>query len=298
MKFALRDDDLNFFFSPDIIEKNFKDIWEICPVSMSVVPFIKGDWPKNVKEAEERGPGAINSTGVDKINADCAIYPVGDNTELVSYIKNKISKKKVYLAIHAIHHRNEDPIIPQFSNNFGTGAEFYTSRDLTLPLNAAKKYIESIFNQPIEIFTPPQNLLNLKGIEAITNNGLAICGDLPSLKKVSTIKILGMKNFIKYAAFKIKNKDIAYPYPLISNDFKIIGHQRLQPGTNIEKLYSSFEQTYKLNGSFVVSTHSYAFDYKMKSCTKTMGETLKEFIHYAAQKPNVQFVNLKQIFDK
>jgi hypothetical protein len=38
--------------------------------------------------------------------------------ELVSYIKNKIDENKVYLTIHAIHHRNEDKKLPEFENNF------------------------------------------------------------------------------------------------------------------------------------------------------------------------------------
>jgi hypothetical protein len=45
MKFAIRDDDLNYFFNPEVIENNYRDIWDICSISMSVVPFIKGNRP-------------------------------------------------------------------------------------------------------------------------------------------------------------------------------------------------------------------------------------------------------------
>ena len=60
MKFVIRDDDLNFFFDPIDIEKNFRDIWDICPISMSVIPFVKGDWKKQIAHFEGISPGVIN----------------------------------------------------------------------------------------------------------------------------------------------------------------------------------------------------------------------------------------------
>ena len=143
MKFALRDDALNFFYSPEDIQKNYKDIWDICPVSMSVVPFIKGDWPNLVKENEIRGPGIMEPDLIESIINDNEIHPLDANNELVDFVKEKIIEKKIYLTIHGIHHRNEDPEIPQLTTNFGIGAEFYTCRDLTEPLHEAILYIEN-----------------------------------------------------------------------------------------------------------------------------------------------------------
>ena len=53
MLFAIRDDDLNYFYNPNDIERWYHGIWDKCPISMSVVPFIKGNWPKLVAEAEK-----------------------------------------------------------------------------------------------------------------------------------------------------------------------------------------------------------------------------------------------------
>jgi len=296
MKLAIRDDDLNFFFNPEEIENNYKDIWDICPISMSVIPFIKGNWPQYVKDAKEKGPGNLSQKDIIKILADNCVYPIGDNIELVDFIRKKIQENKVYLTFHAIHHRNEDNIIPHFSNNFGIGAEFYTSRDLTKPLSSAIKYIEKTFNQPIKVFTPPQNLLNSNGIKAIMNNHLAICCDFPRIKDISTLKLFGLTNYLKYAFFKIKHNFISYPFVISNNSYKIIGHHRLQPGSNIEELYSAFKNNYNQNGLFVVSTHSNGFNYKMENYDKTMGDTLKEFIFHTTKYPNIQFVTLNQIF--
>lgn len=296
MKFALRDDDLNYFFSPEEIIKNYSGIWEICPVSMSVIPFVKGNWPKHVSEAEERGPGFINHEILANLKTDNTVHPIGENIPLIQFIKEKIKEKKIYLTIHAIHHRNEDAVTPQLSGNFGFGAEFYTTRDLSIPLKEAKKYLEHTFDQPIHVFTPPQNSYNSKGLDAIFKNNLAICGDLPSVKSFNTLKLFGLLNYSKYFAFKLFNRDIQFPFPIVNDKLKMIGHFRLQPGTDLKKLYADFEAVYKINGVFILSTHSYAFSYKMKCTTLTMGEALSAFVSFAESKKNIEFVNLNQIF--
>lgn len=298
MKFALRDDDLNYFFRPLDIENNYKEIWDICPVSMSVVPFIKGNWPKYIIEAAEKGPGNFSQEEIEIIINDNKVYPIGDNSELVDFICEKIKENKIHLTFHSIHHRNEDNIIPHFKRNYGIGAEFYTSRDLSEPLADAIKYVENTFNQPIKVFTPPQNLLNLNGIKAIRKNNLAICGGFPRLKNLSTLKLFGLTNYLNYVFFKFKHNFKAYPFVITNEEYKIVGHHSLQPGSNIEELYLAFENNYKLNGSFVVSTHSYGFNVKMKNSNKTMGETLKEFILFVSKKSNIQFVKLNQIFEE
>jgi len=296
MKFALRDDDLNYFFNPEVIEKNYSNIWNICPVSMSVVPFIKGNWPVNVKEAEDRGPGKLDASVLKKLVEDDEVYPIGRNQELIQFIKEKIKEKKIYLTIHGIYHRNEDPVIPQFANNFGFGAEFYTTRNLTNQLKEAKEYVEKTFDQSVDVFTPPQNLYNIKGLTAIMNNKLAICSDLPSIKSLSTLKLIGIENYMRFFLFKLYNRDLQFPFPIIYDKFKIIGHHRLQPGTDMKKLYADFESVRNKNGIFVLSTHSYGFDFKMKNTDLRMGDALKELINYAKNISGIEFVKLVDCF--
>ena len=108
MKFAIRDDDLNYFYTPKFIEDNIKDIWDICPFSMSAVPYIKGNWLENTKMLEELGPKNVLDNVIRKIQLDNKIYDIANNVELINYIKQKIDEKKIYLTIHGIHHRNED----------------------------------------------------------------------------------------------------------------------------------------------------------------------------------------------
>lgn len=296
MKFALRDDDLNFFFNVSEIERWYKNIWNICPVSMSAIPFVKGNWKINTDLLEKLGPNNIDENFYLKIKSDTKTYSLGDNNELVSYIKKKISENKIYITIHGIEHRNGDTKLPIISNNFAIGAEFYTNRDLTNQLLKSKKYLERIFHQDISVFTPPQNLLSFIGIKAIVNSGLAICGDLPSMRNLKTIKLIGIKNFLKYISFRVKYKTNIFPFPIINEDFKYITHFRLQPGTNIKILYKKFEEVHSFNGNFVLSTHSYAFDYRMKDTNQTMQFELEKFINYCKNKESVSFVSLNKMF--
>lgn len=296
MKFALRDDDLNYFFESKDIENWYKNIWDICPVSMSVVPFIKGNWKINTAMLEKLGPNNMNDKIISEINKDTTIYKVGDNVDLVEYIKKKIEEDKIYLTLHGIEHRNSDSVLPVVFGNFAIGAEFYTDRDLTHQVKRAKTYLKNIFNREISIFTPPQNLLSYLGIKALINNKMAICGGLPSFRKFKTIRLIGGVNFFKYVFFRLKNKTNIYPFPMRKKDFNFITHFRLQPGTNLELLYKQFDEVHRYNGNFVLSTHSYAFDYKMKDTNETMQFELERFINYCKTKDSVNFVSLNKMF--
>ena len=297
MKFAIRDDDLNYFFDPAKIRNDYKDIWNICPISMSAVPFIKGNWPYWVDKFEKLGPGIIADDLIKKIYEDNKVYKLGQNKDLVDFIKDELKKNHIYITLHAIHHRNEDEIIPQFKNNFGVGAEFFTTRDLTQEVSRSINYLEELFGQKIEVFAPPQNLLNEKGVEAILNNKLAIIGSYPSIKNVNTLIRLGLYQYLKYMFFRLNNKGRSYPYPLINRKIKIVNHYSLQPSTDLKKLYQHLEFVHKYNGVFILSTHSYGFDFRMRNSNKTMGQAVKEIIDYASTLKNVQFVNVKDVFN-
>lgn len=303
MKFALRDDDLNYFFSPALIENNIRDIWEICPLSMSVIPFVMGNWEENLKLLEASEPGKVSEETIQYILNDNKVYDISENKELVDYIKSKMLEGKVYLTLHGVHHRNSDSILPEFKNNYSIGAEFFTSQDLSQSLSIAKSHIEKVFNQKIEVFTPPQNLYNYKGFKAIENCGMNICGYLPSVRKGvnETIKIIGLRNYISLINYKLSNRNnprIPYGKFVNAGNSKIIEHRALQPGTRLDDLYADFDKLYDKGGDFVLSTHSCGFNTKMLTSDNLMGEALRKFLLYASTKSNVDFVPLNLLFSE
>ncbi len=300
MKFAIRDDDLNYFYTPDEIERNMEDIWDICPVSMSAVPFIKGNWVRNRTLLEEVGSSNLSEDMLSMIKEDAEIFKIGNNRDLIEYIKRRIIERKIYITLHAIHHRNEDEKLPFLANNFSIGAEFYTDRDLTEDLRISKEYMEELVGQKIEVFTPPQNVLSLKGWQAVINNQLKICATPPSIRYslYDCISLIGVKNFLNYFLHRLRHKGVPFPFVMKTKKLQLVDHCSLQPRSNIEELYDRFNQVYKMGGDFVLSTHSYGFAQKMAIGNMTMGDVLREFLDYVSRKAGVDFVTLDKVFEK
>lgn len=299
MKFAIRDDDLNWFYTPDFIDENLRDIWNICPVSMSVIPFVKGNWKKNTALLESLGSDNISINALEEIKNDTKIYPIAENIKLVQYVKDKILDGKIYITIHGIHHRNEDNILPVIKNNFPIGAEFCTSKDLGDELLNACHYLEEIFEQEIRIFSPPQNIINGNGYAAIEKAELDICGYLPSLKEPFIfIRNSGFLNYLQYFKHKIQYKGTRTPYPktITWGYSEIIEHCCIQPNSNIEIIKKAIDNIYELGGDFVLSTHSYAFKQTMNNYPFTMGEAVMLILEYAADK-KFEFVTINKILN-
>jgi len=302
MKFALRDDDLNFFFKPASIQENLGEIWDICPVSMSVVPFVMGNWDNYIALLGEHVPGNLSEKSLDLIQKDKRKFDIADNTILVDYIRKKIIEGKVYLTLHGIHHRNDDPLLPVIANNYSIGAEFFTTRDLTEELLKAKNHVEQIFSQSIKVFTPPQNLYNLNGFSAVESCGLNICGYPPSpIENVrELLNILKLSDYAKIVAHKIskkRNSKLPYKNLLPMGKIKIYDHWALQPGSDLNILYSDFHKAYSSGSNFVLSTHSYGFKDPMLNESFSMGKAVIDFINYVQNRYNVNFVDLGEIFD-
>jgi len=297
VKIAIRDDDINYFFRPEEIENKCKFVWDICPLSMSVIPFMEGNWIENLNIFTKFGPGIIDMHILEKIKSDSSIYLIGNNSELVQYIKNKIDENKVSLTFHGITHRNHDKITPQFINNYGIGAEFFTNLNLTEKVTEAVSYIEEIFSVKIKVFTPPQNLFNNIGIQSILNNNLNLCMRVPSYKNITTILNLGIEAYSKYIIHKFSFRKFPYPKTLKYKNVKIIEHVPLQPGSDMNEIKAAIDFISNNSGNLVISTHSWGFNHKMSKYNKTMGEVLLELLEYAKQKHNVSFVNLNELFE-
>jgi len=303
MKFAIRDDDLNFYFTPDFIDKNLREVFEISPVSMAAIPQVKGNWIKNTDMLEKAGPSGITAEMESAIRSDGAVFSIDQNKDLIRYIRQLTSMKKVSIAIHGIHHRNEDPSPPAFSNNFSIGAEFHTERDLTLPLQNGVRILENCFSAKIEVFTPPQNSYSFLGARAVFESGLNICGYLPSIWNCKMfIQLFGKANYLKYLQHRLKCKqrglDQPYPHVLRYNGHAITDHCALQPGTSSGLLIEKIRRVHDAGGHFVLSTHSYGFDYQMKDGRRSMKHCLLDILNEVSKMSDVRFVSLNEIFSE
>lgn len=290
MKFIIRDDDISYHFQPEQLDKWYEGIIDICPISICIPPFIKGNFFEGIYRLDHH-----IKRGREVWLADES-YRIGDNKALVDYLKNLIKEGKVSIGLHGIRHRNEEEISKTpMKGNYITGAEFYTQKDYTDYLHEAKTYLEQVLETDINYFTPPQNLISPKGLEAIINNNLSLCTDLVYTRNLrELIHFYGLWNTMLMTYFK-KVKRHRYPF-VVKKKVKFIDHTRLQPGKNIEQIKQEFEFVRKKNGIFVLSTHCYGFDYKMEHYDMTMKEALIDILHYTQQYDDVEYTTLYKLF--
>jgi hypothetical protein len=301
MKFAIRDDDLNYFYTPEFIEKNLNEVIDICPVTMAAVPLVKGNWIRNTEILEAAGPYGLTNEVINSIKSDCKIYNIALNEELIAYIREKIDCGKICIAIHGIHHRNDDPILPEMPNNFAIGAEFETKMQLFEPLMKSVQILENCFGQNIRVFTPPQNSYSVEGASAVFGNELAMCAYLPGVRDWRKfVNLFGLENYLIYLVHRIKCRQIGfeYPYPWVlkSKIGAITDHCALQPASDSIDIIEKFKRVRDEGGNFVLSTHSYGFDYQMKKSGETMKKCLLRILNEVAKKNDVEFVTLNEIF--
>ncbi len=292
MRFAIRDDDANFFTSPEVLEQCYGGIWDIVPPSLCLISKVKGDWSYWVHQIYKDK----QQTDWKAWTADNSIYPIEENKALVSFLKTKIEEGRVDLCYHAKHHRNEDKVLPEESNiNYVRGAEYYTTRDLTNDIRNEVEHLNNIFSYNISVFTPPQNLLSFKGYQSVIKAGLNICGGgIAFYKKQKDLD--GLINIGKQFYFKLLHKGIDYPYALKFRDHSELPyHYPLQPGTRLEQLISQFERVRRFDGDFVLSTHYVEFDYPMMyDHKKKMKDVLESFLNYIA-KYKIEYTNLSEL---
>lgn len=291
MRFIIRDDDVSYHFQADQLAKWYDGIIDICPVSICIPPFIKGNFFDGIYRLDHH----IKRTWEERM-AD-GIYKIGDNQALVEYIKELLHQKKASVGLHGIHHRNDEDFarIPR-KGNFVGGAEFFTQNDYSKDLTAAKKYLEEVFGVEINYFSAPQNMISSKGMTALVNNKLSLCTDLTYTRDIKDLlHFYGLWN-VAIMAYYRKVKHHSYPFVIKHNGIKFITHTRLQPGNNIEKIKREFDYVKSLNGVFVLSTHCYGFDYKMEQYDMTMKEALMDILHYTQQYDDVEYTTLYELF--
>ena len=289
MKFIIRDDDINYHFTVEQLSKWYDGIIEICPISVCIPPFVKGHFFKWAHQAEKHLP-----YDEEERKRDCEIYKIGENRELIDYLKQKLIAGEIGISLHGITHRNDEGLAPVKGNHI-RGAEFYTNNDYTEYLAEAKSYLSELFGIEINSFSPPQNMINEKGLLALRNNNLSLCTDLITSRNIPLwIKSYGIINTLRlygYRRFKHHN----YPF-VIKHKVKFVDHVRLQPGKSVDDIKKELDYVHSVNGVFVLSTHSYGFDYKMTTCDMTMKEALLEILHYSQKYKDIEYTTLHELF--
>ena len=228
MNFIIRDDDLNYFSTPEDIEWWYEEIFEMgIPVNFSTIPFVKptsdvytGDREKSEKE-----------------------YPISENKELIEYIKNH---DLIYIMQHGCTHETKSGVFEYASNDY---------EGLLEKTRRGKKELEQAFEQKIDVFVPPHNQLSNKAILAIEKNQLNIIRSRAALNFLPRKEYLfeNLKILLHKLMYK-KNKMPAYPSVINFKKHKEAFAHRLQED-NIEHLMHWINYFKNKNSFFILTNH-------------------------------------------
>ena len=272
MNFAIRDDDINYFTTPEALLRNYEAVWDKCPISLSVVPFHACTKSGAMPERYWNG---------DKI------FPIGENKELVQFLKEKIREGKVSITLHGYNHKDNTD-----------GYEFETGINLYDKVKQGKEYLEELFDVKIEAFVPPHNIISKEGLAAVVDNGLNLV-NIPSFRFSRRSFHLGnIIPFIKLRAFRLKYKNRKYPYVLSFGNHKEVGYYSLTPQVSFESLKEDFDFCCRMSSSFILATHYWEFTAKqIYNQSPRMGDVFHEFWEYVSHLDDVNFVTVNQVFE-
>lgn len=265
LTFAIRDDDTNYFTRPEQLEECYRDVWDICPISLSVVPF-----------HECTKSGAIPKeywSGND-------VFPVGDNVDLVRFLREKIAEDKVYITMHGYGHKDEPD-----------GFEFEVGDDLERKVAEGKRYLEQVFEVPIRVFVPPHNSLSRRGYAAVVNNGLSICGRVGLRSRPLDLTAV-RHTFVQRWWHLLWGEE--YPFPIRYRTHAEIGYHSLTPLVPLVVLKRALAHCRKWNGWFCLATHYWQFGVRQETGEDaTMGDVFWEIWAEVSRLPDVRFVSLE-----
>ena len=104
MKVAIRDDDTCYFTAPETLERVYHDVWDRVPVCLATVPCAIG-YERAGIPPEHWHSGAA--------------FPLEQNRELVPFLKDAVTRRRVTIALHGYTHQD-----------YPDGFEFQAAPDL------------------------------------------------------------------------------------------------------------------------------------------------------------------------
>lgn len=242
MKLIIRDDDLNYYTNPEELEYLYSDIWDKIPICFATIPKVG-----NVHMAIPSEKLNINKN-----------RPIGENKELVNYLKKKISEGKIIIWQHGYTHRN-------YKSKFEL--ERKEEKIITRELKEGKKYLENLFKIKIDTLVPPHDRISFEGIKAAEKIGFKnICRGYSPLPREVIFDIKRLWAFRKIFFFWLKNgKKITYPNKLKIGEHYEIYSYRIQKinHSNINKILKIHE-----DGILCITNHYRALNLIQKDVLK------------------------------
>lgn len=270
MRFAIRDDDTNFFTRPEQLERVYRRYWDRIPISLAVVPVHASTRSRAIPaEHWDGGPD----------------FPIGENVELVDSLRRHVAARRVSPMLHGYSHRN-----------YPTGYEFEVAPRLGERLARGRGYLEALFGVPIQTFVPPHNALSRRGLRAVDAAGLDILGSFYSFRPdkkpwgPDTLRNYALVTAHRRRTGRSRHERLIYPWPLRYNRHAEFGCQPLVPRTTLEELLARFEEARRLGGDFCLATHYWEIDVRLAG--------ILDALVAHADRAGVRWVSADELFEE
>ncbi len=258
MKFAIRDDDVSFWTNPFDLETIYKKVWDSgFKVSFGVIPFA----------VESFHLGDINKFFQTEISK-----PIGENKELIDFLRDRIKEKKVSIMLHGYSHQykvskgknnvlflatkeNLEILRNETNSLYWYGEYTWKSYEqLKKETKEGKIYLEDILHTKIKVFVPPSNDISIDGIKAVVENKLNISGQIYLERFNRPINFWSIRNWLIKFWWKLIYGNI-YPYVMNYKTHRELCTYGLVPGVSLEQLKEQFKFCLKFKAPFVLATH-------------------------------------------
>jgi hypothetical protein len=237
---ALRDDDTCYFTTPEALTRVYGRYWDRIPISLAVVPVHASTRSKGIPPEHWEGE---------------AEFPLGENAELVDFLKEGVSSGRLSMVLHGYSHQN-----------YPNGFEFEVAPDLDVRLAHGLGYLEALLDVEISTFVPPHNALSKAGLLAVDRLGLNVLGSFYSFRPdKKPLDLRALANYLRVTLHRRRtgrgrHDRLIYPWPLRYNRHAEFGCQPLVPRTTLDELLSAFEEARRFGGDFCLATHYWEID--------------------------------------
>lgn len=191
MLIAIRDDDTCYFTKPEQLESVYGEYWGICPVTLSVIPFADA-------RHETKPPVVLVPS---EYQGQAKQYPIGENKELMSFLRNSLGQGRIGISLHGYSHRKENG-----------KPEFVSGQNLQRKVVEGKEYLEKLFERKITTFVPPNNSLSRTGAKAVIDARMDILIAYGFYPWERPLNYRTAKCFETLTVHYLRNRK-RYPYP-------------------------------------------------------------------------------------
>jgi len=261
LHFCIRDDDTNFFTTPDELEHAYGEITKFGPVSLAIIPFCRAGSNKAVPE---------------KWRGRWSVHPLHENQALVSWLRAGIAKGRFEAMLHGYHHDDEQQ-----------EWEFAGGKDLFQKVSDGRRYLEDLLGAPVRVFVPPHNTIGRQGLRAIAREGLHLGCTAGVRSGWSPLSPMTWSTWLRLRKWR-SSGGMGIPWVLDLGDHREIAGNPVTPSSSLQENEARYDCARQMGGVFCAATHYWELNVPcIHSNSGTVGRQLQSLVDRAKFDPQV-----------